>query len=72
MRKANAADVARAAGVSPATVDRVLNGRGGVSVEKERRVVECARRLSLDRNLSVRPTRLLRIAALIGSATNPF
>jgi LacI family transcriptional regulator len=72
MRKANAADVARAAGVSPATVDRVLNGRGGVSVEKERLVVECARRLGLDRNLAVRPTRLVRIGALIGPATNPF
>ena len=72
MRKAKAADVARAAGVSPATVDRVLNGRGGVSVEKERRVLDCARRLGLDRNLKSRPTRLLRIGALMGPAGNPF
>jgi LacI family transcriptional regulator len=72
MRKPNAKDVARAAGVSPATVDRVLNSRGGVDVEKERCVFEWARRLGLDRNLKSRPTRLVRIGALIGPDSNPF
>ena len=72
MRKPNAKDVARAAGVSPATVDRVLNARGGVDVEKERCIFEWARRLGLDRNLKSRPTRLVRIGALIGPHTNPF
>jgi LacI family transcriptional regulator len=72
MRKPNAADVARAAGVSPATVDRVLNGRGGVSVDKERRVLDFARRLGLDRNLKARPTRMVRIGALMGPSSNPF
>ena len=72
MRKPNAKDVARAAGVSPATVDRVLNARGGVDVEKERCVFEWVRRLGLDRNLKSRPTRLVRIGALIGPHTNPF
>ena len=44
-RKTTARDVAEAAGVSPATVDRVLNGRGGVSPDKEKRVLDWARRL---------------------------
>ena len=72
MRKPNAADVARAAGVSPATVDRVLNGRGSVSSEKEKRVLDWARRLGLDRNLKARPTRMVRIGVLMGSPSNPF
>lgn len=71
-RKTTARDVAEAAGVSPATVDRVLNGRGGVSPEKERRVLDWARRLKIDRALSLKAARTLRIAALIQAPTNPF
>ena len=71
-RKATARDVAEAAGVSPATVDRVLNGRGGVSPEKERAVLDWARRLKLDRALSLKAARTLRIAALIQPPANPF
>jgi LacI family transcriptional regulator len=70
--KVTAADVARSAGVSPATVDRVLNGRGSVSVEKERRVVEWAIRLGLDRNIRLRPTRAIRIGVAMAHASNPF
>ena len=47
-RKPIIADVARLAEVSPATVDRVLNNRGGVKPEKEARVLSAARRLKLD------------------------
>jgi len=72
VRKPSATNVAKAAGVSPATVDRVLNNRGGVSAEKERLVFEWARRLGLDRNLKSRPTRLIRIGVLIGPSSNPF
>src|SRR4051794_19375084 len=36
------ADVARAAGVGPATVDRVINGRSAVRPETTRRVFEAA------------------------------
>ncbi|WP_235919522.1 LacI family DNA-binding transcriptional regulator [Aureimonas psammosilenae] len=71
-RKATMADVAREAGVSPATVDRVLNGRGGVDTDKEARVLAAARRLRLDRALAVRPHRMLRVAVLIQAPRNPF
>lgn len=71
-RKVTAADVARSAGVSPATVDRVLNGRGSVSIDKERRVVEWAMRLGIDRNIRLRPTRTIRIGVAMARASNPF
>ena len=71
-RKTTAKDVARAAGVSASTVDRVLNGRGGVDPDKERRVVEWARKLKLDRALKHRSARTLRIAVLIQAPDNPF
>ena len=70
--KPTALDVARAAGVSLSTVDRVLNGRGGVGPEKERRVLDCARRLRLDRALDQRAARTLRIAVLLQPRDNPF
>lgn len=70
--KATARDVAREAGVSLATVDRVLNNRGGVAPEKELRVVLAARRLKLDRALEFRAARTLRIAVLVQPPSNPF
>jgi LacI family transcriptional regulator len=71
-RKATAKDVAKAAGVSASTVDRVLNGRGGVDPDKEKRVVEWARKLRLDRALDLRLGRTMRIAVLIQPPDNPF
>lgn len=44
-RRPTIRDVATAAGVSPATVDRVLNGREAVREETARRVYEAARRI---------------------------
>ena len=71
-RKSSIKDVAAAAGVSIATVDRVLNGRGGVSPDRVKRVIEWARKLRLDRALDDLPIRWLRIAILMQSPTNPF
>ena len=46
MRRATVHDVAQAAHASLATVDRVLNGRAGVSAAMTKRVREAAERLS--------------------------
>ncbi|MDH2327148.1 LacI family DNA-binding transcriptional regulator [Cereibacter sp. SYSU M97828] len=70
--KTTAKDVAAAAGVSTATVDRVLNNRGGVAPEKERLVLEWARKLRLDRAMDQRASRTLRIAVAIQPPDNPF
>ncbi|NHF73462.1 LacI family DNA-binding transcriptional regulator [Paracoccus xiamenensis] len=70
--KPTAQDVAREAGVSASTVDRVLNNRGGVDAEKERRVFAAARRLRLDRALDPRDARTLRVAAFMQPPANPF
>lgn len=72
MSKATARDIAEAAGLSLSTVDRVLNNRGGVSQDKERRVLEWARRLNIDRALNQRVARTLRIAVLLQPPENPF
>ena len=71
-RKPIIADVAQLAGVSTATVDRVLNDRGGVKPEKAALVLSAARRLRLDRMLTRKYSRVQRIAVLIESSANPF
>lgn len=72
MAKVTLEDVARAAGVSVATVDRVVNRRGGVSAGKETAILHAARHLGLDRTLTVKPTAAKRIAILIQPPSNPF
>jgi len=71
-RKPTLEDVAKAAGVSLSTVDRVLNGRGQVAAESERRVLEWAKKMQIDRALDRVPRRLLRIAVLMQRPVNPF
>lgn len=65
-------DVAAAAGVSYSTVERVLNGRGGVARDKEARVLEWARKLKLDRALGEVSARWLRIAIIAQNPTAPY
>lgn len=71
-RKPTMEDVATAAGVSYSTVERVLNGRGGVAREKEARVLEWARKLKLDRRLDDVSVRWLRIVILTQRPTSPY
>lgn len=71
-RKPTLADVAKAAGLSPATVDRVINARGGVDAAKEERVLRVARELGLDRRLDYTHRAIKRIAVLIQPPSNPF
>lgn len=72
MARISIEDIAKAANVSTATVDRVLNRRGGVSLEKERRVLEQARKLGADRDLQRNPGKILRFAVLMQHPSNPF
>ena len=71
-RKPSMDDVAAAAGVSRITVDRVLNGRGGVKPDTERLVIDKARALGVDRALNVMPTRILRIGIILQNNTNSY
>ncbi len=64
-RKPGLRAVAALAKASPATVDRVLNGRGGVRPELENRVLAAARDLKIDRNLDLVPKQHLRFAVVM-------
>ncbi|ACC75800.1 LacI family DNA-binding transcriptional regulator [Paraburkholderia phymatum] len=71
-RKPTMDDVAKLAGVSYATVERVLNGRGGVSRTKEASVLDAARKLKIDRALQEVSTRWLRVAIVTPKPTTPY
>ncbi len=58
-------DIARQAGVGTATVERVLNGRGGVRPELVEKVVAAARSLNYPRTLPEAHRGLLRIDVLM-------
>lgn len=70
-----AKDIARQAGVSTATVSRVLNSKGGVSPDLEARVLGAVRELGYEPNVLARSLRLKRthtIGVLVSDITNPF
>jgi len=74
-RRAMVHDVAREAGVSLATVDRVLNGRPGVRAETAERVAEAIRTLDFRRDLSaslLARARDLSVTFLIPDGRNEF
>ncbi|RVO72947.1 LacI family DNA-binding transcriptional regulator [Sinorhizobium medicae] len=65
MNKPNYKDIARHAGVGTATVERVLNGRGGVRPELVEKVLLAARTLNYPRKLPEAHRGLLRIEVLM-------
>ncbi|MET4691398.1 LacI family DNA-binding transcriptional regulator [Sinorhizobium fredii] len=65
MNKPNYRDIARLAGVGTATVERVLNGRGGVRPELVEKVIIAARTLEYPRKLPETHRGLLRIEVLM-------
>jgi LacI family transcriptional regulator len=74
-RRATVHDVAREAGVSLATVDRVLNGRPGVRSETAEKVAEAIRALDFRRDLSaslLARSRDLGVTFLIPDGRNEF
>jgi LacI family transcriptional regulator len=74
-RRATVHDVARAAGVSLATVDRVLNGRPGVRAETAEKVGEAILRIGFQRDLSaslLARARDLRLTFIIPDGGNEF
>lgn len=58
-------DIARLAGVGTATVERVLNGRGGVSEGTAQKVVSAARALDYPKRLPEKHRGLLRIEVIL-------
>ncbi|RYH02920.1 MAG: LacI family transcriptional regulator, partial [Alphaproteobacteria bacterium] len=74
-RRATVHDVAREAGVSLATVDRVLNGRPGVRTETAEKVAEAIRALDFRRDVSaslLARARDLSVTFLIPDGSNAF
>lgn len=51
MKKVTIKDIAKIAGVSRGTVDRVINGRGNVAFDVEKRVLKIASDLGFEKNL---------------------
>ncbi|WDR01838.1 LacI family DNA-binding transcriptional regulator [Devosia algicola] len=74
-RRATVHDVARAAGVSLATVDRVLNNRTGVRPNTAKKVAEAVASLGFQRDISaslLARARDLRVRFLIPAGSNEF
>jgi len=66
-------DVAKEAGVSPATVDRVLHDRSGVSERMRARVMTAARQIGyIQDDEAAAAARPVRLAALLPAGTNAF
>lgn len=68
-------DVAAAAGVSPMTVSRVLNGRGGAGEETRQRVIEAAQSLNYRPNAfakSLKNDRSNTVGIVVPDIVNPF
>ena len=71
-RKARIEDIASHAGVGLATVDRVLNERGGVSERTTARVLDSARQLGTNRTLPTGKRRQLSIEAVFARTPSSY
>lgn len=74
-RSATITDVAAAAGVSPMTVSRVLNGRDGAGEETRQRVIEAAHALNYRPNAfakSLKNDRSNTVGIVVPDIVNPF
>lgn len=65
-------DIAALAGVSPATVDRVLNERGSVSARAREKVVAAAKELAIPRVLPEMRHGLIHLDILLPNNASPF
>jgi len=65
-------EVAKLAGVGTATVDRVLNERGNVSLKPARKVLEAARELNVNRVLPSLHQKTVRIEVLLARPEIPL
>lgn len=71
-RSARFVDIAQAAGVSTATVNRVLNERGSVSAQTRSRVVTAARQLGVPRVLPDPRHGLTRFDVILANDDTPY
>lgn len=71
-RSARFTEIAREAGVSVSTVDRVLNERGSVSADTRKRVVDAARKLGIPRILPATRHGLIHIDIMLSDHQTPF
>lgn len=71
-RRVNLIDVAKRAGVGIATVDRVLNQRGNVSLNTTRKVLEAAQELSIKRILPAPYHKIVRVEVLLARPNLPL
>lgn len=69
-------EIAIACGVSPATVDRVLNGRGRVKPETEKKIRKALQHAGYSKNLAARALAIRKATPVVGivlsSDGNPF
>jgi LacI family transcriptional regulator len=72
MKKIRLTDIATAANVGTATVERVLNARGNVGPETAQKVLMAARRLGYDRRLPAPYHGILRIEVMMVRPDTPF
>jgi LacI family transcriptional regulator len=72
MKKVKLTDIARKANVGTATVERVLNSRGGVRPQTAEKVLIAARKLGYDRRLPERYRGIIRIEVVMVRPDTPF